>query len=55
MSVFDHPEFDQHESVHFVHDADTGPQGNHRDSLHGTRPRGRRLPSLAVCRQRRRR
>lgn len=26
MSVFDHPEFDQHESVHFVHDAATGLQ-----------------------------
>jgi leucine dehydrogenase len=24
MSVFDHPEFDQHESVHYVHDASTG-------------------------------
>jgi leucine dehydrogenase len=24
MSVFEHPEFDQHESVHFIHDADTG-------------------------------
>ncbi len=24
MSVFDHPEFDQHESVHYVHDANTG-------------------------------
>lgn len=24
MSVFDHPEFDQHESVHYFHDADTG-------------------------------
>jgi leucine dehydrogenase len=24
MSVFDHPEFDQHESIHYVHDADTG-------------------------------
>ena len=24
MSVFDHPEFDQHESIHFVHDASTG-------------------------------
>jgi len=26
MSVFEHPEFDQHESVHFFHDADTGLQ-----------------------------
>ena len=26
MSVFDHPEFDQHESIHFVHDARTGLQ-----------------------------
>ena len=26
MSVFDHPEFDQHESVHYVHDAATGLQ-----------------------------
>lgn len=26
MSVFDHPEFDQHENVHFVHDAATGLQ-----------------------------
>lgn len=26
MSVFEHPEFDQHESVHFIHDADTGLQ-----------------------------
>jgi leucine dehydrogenase len=24
MSVFDHREFDQHESIHFFHDADTG-------------------------------
>jgi leucine dehydrogenase len=24
MAVFDHPEFDQHESVHYVHDAATG-------------------------------
>ena len=24
MSVFDHPEFDQHESIHYVHDAATG-------------------------------
>ena len=24
MSVFDHPEFDQHESIHYVHDAQTG-------------------------------
>lgn len=24
MSVFEHPEFDQHEAVHFIHDADTG-------------------------------
>jgi len=24
MSVFDHPEFDQHESIHYVHDASTG-------------------------------
>lgn len=24
MSVFDHPEFDQHEAIHFVHDAATG-------------------------------
>ena len=26
MSVFDHPEFDQHESVHFIDDADSGLQ-----------------------------
>ena len=26
MSVFDHPEFDQHESINFVHDAATGLQ-----------------------------
>jgi leucine dehydrogenase len=26
MSVFDHPEFDHHESIHYVHDADTGLQ-----------------------------
>lgn len=26
MSVFDHPEFDQHEAVHFVHDEATGLQ-----------------------------
>jgi len=26
MSVFEHPEFDQHESVHFIHDTDTGLQ-----------------------------
>jgi leucine dehydrogenase len=26
MNVFDHPEFDQHESVHFVEDADSGLQ-----------------------------
>jgi leucine dehydrogenase len=26
MSVFDHPEFDQHESLHFVHDEETGLQ-----------------------------
>ena len=24
MSVFDHPEFDQHESIHHVHDEATG-------------------------------
>jgi len=24
MSVFDHPEFDQHESIHYVHDTATG-------------------------------
>ena len=24
MSVFDHPEFDQHESIHYIHDASTG-------------------------------
>lgn len=24
MAVFDHPEFDQHESVHYFHDADSG-------------------------------
>ena len=26
MPVFDHPEFDQHESLHFVQDVDTGLQ-----------------------------
>ena len=26
MNVFDHPEFDQHESVHFIQDAHTGLQ-----------------------------
>ncbi len=26
MNVFDHPEFDQHEAVHFIHDAATGLQ-----------------------------
>ena len=26
MGVFDHPEFDQHESLHYVQDPDTGLQ-----------------------------
>ncbi|MDA0707383.1 MAG: Glu/Leu/Phe/Val dehydrogenase [Proteobacteria bacterium] len=35
MSVFEHPEFDQHESVHFIHDADTGLQAI--IAIHSTR------------------
>ena len=53
-SLWDFPDFDEHELVHFVTDRRHRPQRDHRGPFHPSRARRRRHALLALCRARRR-
>ena len=48
MSVFDHPEFDHHEAVHYAHDKASGLKSHYFYSFHRAWPSRWRLPTLAI-------